>query len=225
MRLKKIALLTALAVGAALVAVQAAPVKSVKGKTAEVGRYAKCAGAFDRLSLSDDQKAAAKRIFQAHRTEAKSLKESTTLTREEKIERFKSVREAALGEFRKVLSPEQQKKLDTSLARRAEARKASATQVRSKLEWARKELNLSAAQETKIKQILESRKGEFRALKGDTKLTCEQQIAEFRKLKDSVKAEIRSVLNPDQQKRFDAMASQFEKRFAEKMKARRAPAK
>lgn len=62
-------------------------------------------------------------------------------------------------------------------------------------------------------------------MKADTKLTCEQRIAEFRKLKDSVKAEVRSVLNPDQQKRFDAMASQFEKRFAEKMKARRAPAK
>ncbi|GEM_PF-6437786 len=222
MKLRRIALLVAMVMSVAFVAAQAATkttqTKPAQDKTA--GRYAKCSRCASDLNLTDGQKAEAKRIFQASKERSRVVRENKSLTREQKIAQIKEIKRAGYEQFRQILNTEQQKKLDAKRAKAADYRKARKGEIKSRIERARAELNLRPEQETKIKQIVESRKDAFKALKADTKLTPEQKRAEFKKMGVSVKSEIRGVLDAAQVKKFDTLAAAFEKQCAERAKRR-----
>lgn len=67
--------------------------------------------ALSQLGLTEQQKAAIKDIFQISREKAKTIKDNTALTPEQKRVQFKELRTATHDQVMSVLTPEQQQKL------------------------------------------------------------------------------------------------------------------
>ena len=72
----------------------------------------------------------------------------------------------------------------------------------------KKQLNLTAEQETKMKTIGGTYRGKMQAIKGDNTLSKDQKKAQFAELQKSHDAEIKGVLNGDQYAKFTEMKKQ-----------------
>lgn len=225
MKSKRVATLMALAAFVVSVAAQAVPAGAPQAKDRTAGKMRCEAGTCPKsgmdLNLTEAQKAEVKRIMSAHREEMKRVQSDTSLTRDQKAARAREIKRAGMAEFRQTLTPEQQKKLDEKQQLRGQKMTMTPEKreaLRAKIDGARKELNLTSAQESKIKQIIESRKAEFQSLHESKTLTPEQKRAEFKKMHTSVKEQIRQVLTPDQQKKFDEMASKARAKYGARVK-------
>lgn len=71
-----------------------------------------------KLDLSADQRAQIKANGVRTREQLKALRADTSLTREQKRDRAREVLQSARNQFRGVLTPEQQAKLDQARAKR-----------------------------------------------------------------------------------------------------------
>jgi Spy/CpxP family protein refolding chaperone len=80
-------------------------------RTPELGR-----GIMAELNLTEDQKASIKSINQAARSEMEAVRSDTSLTKDAREAKLKSIRESAMTRIRAVLTPEQQQKLDAARA-------------------------------------------------------------------------------------------------------------
>lgn len=74
-----------------------------------------------------------------------------------------------------------------------------------------RELNLSAEQQEKVAVIFESKHSEMKALQTEMR-------PKFEALRDATQTEIRKLLNPDQQKKFDEINARMEKHRKERGK-------
>ncbi len=77
-----------------------------------------------------------------------------------------------------------------------------------------KELNLTAAQQTKIKAIMEASRPQMKALRENTKLSEQDKHAQMMKMRKAQMEKINAVLTPAQRTKFAAM----QKEMREKMK-------
>ncbi len=68
-----------------------------------------------------------------------------------------------------------------------------------------KQLNLTDEQKTKIKPILEQEHEKMQTLRQDTSLSREDRMSKMMDIRKSTSEEIKKVLTPDQQKKFDEM--------------------
>jgi Spy/CpxP family protein refolding chaperone len=73
-----------------------------------------------------------------------------------------------------------------------------------------RELDLSAAQEDKVRSIMQAHRAEHRRLTREMFERCGEPV---RKHKETIDAEIRAVLDPQQQQRFDELAALHRERF------------
>jgi len=76
-----------------------------------------------------------------------------------------------------------------------------------RLQMMTKQLNLTADQQEKIKPMLESQNQQMQALHQDTSLSQEDRMSKMREIRQSTNEQIKSVLNPDQQQKFEQMSS------------------
>ena len=81
-----------------------------------------------------------------------------------------------------------------------------------------KKLNLSSEQQSKVQSVLEDQQKQMQALRQDKSLSSQDRRAKLADLRQNTSAQIRSVLNADQQKKFD----QMEQKRQQKMAKRRA---
>lgn len=75
-------------------------------------------------------------------------------------------------------------------------------------------LKLTSDQQQKMSEILESTRSRMDALR-------QEAFPKFRQIRESSKAEIRALLTPEQQIKFDAMAAEREARFEKRRGGRR----
>ena len=71
-----------------------------------------------------------------------------------------------------------------------------------------KQLNLSADQQTKLKPILEDQRKQMEAVHNDSSLSREDRFSKMQALRQSSDADIKGVLNEEQQKNFDKMRAE-----------------
>lgn len=71
-----------------------------------------------------------------------------------------------------------------------------------------KKLNLSADQQTKLKPILEDQRKQMEAVHNDSSLSREDRFSKMQTLRQSSDADIKGVLNEEQQKNFDKMRAE-----------------
>jgi Spy/CpxP family protein refolding chaperone len=79
-----------------------------------------------------------------------------------------------------------------------------------------KELNLSADQQAKVKSILDDQQQQFSTIRQDSSLSKADKHAKMQQVHDSSASQVRAVLNPDQQTKFDAMLAKHKDKMSKK---------
>ncbi len=73
-----------------------------------------------------------------------------------------------------------------------------------------KQLNLTSDQQSKIKPILENQAEQMKQLHQDTSLAQQDRATKMHGIRENTTTQIRDVLNPDQQQKFDTMEKKRE---------------
>jgi periplasmic protein CpxP/Spy len=76
-----------------------------------------------------------------------------------------------------------------------------------------KKLNLTDDQQAKLKPILEDQRKQMEAIHSDSSLSREDRFSKMQALRQSSDAQIKSVLNEEQQKSFDKMRAEQQDRM------------
>lgn len=76
-----------------------------------------------------------------------------------------------------------------------------------------KKLNLSSDQQSKVLTILQDQQKQMESLRSDTSVAQQDRRSKMMDLHKSTDEQIRAVLNPDQQTKFDKMAQKEEARM------------
>jgi len=71
------------------------------------------------------------------------------------------------------------------------------------------ELNLTDAQQQKIKPILQSELSQLKTVRDDTSMSPDQKQAKAKDIHDSASTQISSILTPDQQQKWESMKQRF----------------
>jgi Spy/CpxP family protein refolding chaperone len=77
--------------------------------------------------------------------------------------------------------------------------------VQEKLQQISTELNLTDAQKTQLKPILQSEVQQLQAVKNDTSLSSDQKQAKANDIRQSYKSQMSNILTPEQQKKWASM--------------------
>ena len=122
MRIRKMALLAVLALGAAL---------AFGPRALARGRHANSQKMLQRMSkqlnLTDDQKARIKPILDEEATQINALRADKTLARDQKRARTADIHSAAQDKITPILTPDQQQKWEAMKAKRAKAKATGGT--------------------------------------------------------------------------------------------------
>jgi Spy/CpxP family protein refolding chaperone len=77
-----------------------------------------------------------------------------------------------------------------------------------------KKLNLNSDQQAKVKSILDDQQKQFETIRQDSSMSKQDRRAKMMDLHKSSDDQIRAVLNPDQQQKFDQMRQKQMERMA-----------
>jgi protein CpxP len=78
-----------------------------------------------------------------------------------------------------------------------------------------KRLNLTSDQQAKVLDTLKSEQSQMESLRSDTSLSREDRRSKMMEIHKTTDDQIRGVLDPDQQKKWDAMQARREQRMQE----------
>ena len=76
-----------------------------------------------------------------------------------------------------------------------------------------KHLNLNADQQAKVKDVLSSEQSQMQKLHEDSSMSQEDRRSKMMDLHKTSNDQIRALLNPDQQKKFDEMQAKHEQKM------------
>lgn len=170
--------------GAALMAQQATPVP--EGATQSTASTAQ-----EKPQLSQEQRKQMGELRMAARDQAAIIRNDKTLTDDQKQAKLKELREKNHEQMKSVLTPEQQKAF-------AERRSAGRARFAEKL-------GLTPEQQSKMKELFGSTHQQRQAVLKDTSLTNEQKQAQLSQLRQTSKAQLATILTPEQLAKFQQM--------------------
>ncbi|MGC1373130.1 MAG: hypothetical protein WA824_13425 [Candidatus Sulfotelmatobacter sp.] len=87
-----------------------------------------------------------------------------------------------------------------------------------------KRLNLNSDQQTKVLDTLKSEQSQMESLRSDPSLSREDRRSKMMEIHKTTDDQIRGVLDPDQQKKWDAMQARREQRMQEHQNGQAPPA-
>jgi Spy/CpxP family protein refolding chaperone len=158
----------------------------------------------EQLNLTDKQKDAISPIIEKEIKEIQALRADTTLSKEEKIERMKTIRQTAQEEIKKILTAEQQAKLTEAKEEMEEEAKENVAQmVQQRMTALSEKLWLTDEQKQKIQPILENEIKELSTVRDDETLSREQKQEKWKTIRQTAREEINKVLTPEQKAKFE----------------------
>jgi Spy/CpxP family protein refolding chaperone len=194
--------------------------------TEDKGRHHRGHGqeqAMSQLNLTADQKAKFQSIREAQKKEMQELRKSGTVTPEQR----KALHEKYKAQFESVLTPAQkeqfQKQREQWKEKGDKGQKGEKGQGFGKRggdfgkqqAFFKKELNLTTDQESKLKGIFQEFRTKAQALRTNTSLSKEQQREQFRSLAQQYMEQGKSVLTPEQLKKFNDLKGKRKNRKAD----------
>jgi len=165
------------------------------------------------LNLTADQKAKLQAIREAQKSEMETLKKNGNVTAEQR----KALREKYHSQFQSVLTPAQQEQMkkqredwkDKAKDGKGFGKKGKAFGNRGDMggqaAFLKKELNLTADQETKLKSIFEEFRTKAQGLRSNSSLSQEQRKEQMKSLAQQYMSQGKAVLTPEQAKKFDEL--------------------
>jgi protein CpxP len=89
----------------------------------------------------------------------------------------------------------------------------------SRLEELSKQLNLTDDQKAKLKPILQDESQQLQAVRNDASLDHDQKMAKAKEIRGAHKSQIKEVLTPDQQKKWEEMKKEAKEQKEKKSEA------
>lgn len=193
---------------AAAMAAQTAPAPSDNTAAAPHKTTSRHHGGFERmaqqLNLTDQQKTQIQGFTQAGQQQAMSIKQDTSLTPEQKRDKFRELRASTHQQVLGVLTPEQQAQMKQLRSQHEGMGRGKGAGMGHGMGPMAK-LNLTDEQRAKIQPILQSSRQQAHAVRNDTTLTPEQKQAKMREIHQGVSTQMNSLLTPDQQQQWQQM--------------------
>lgn len=162
------------------------------GKQMMAGKMAKD------LNLSEDQKAQLKKVHQEYGAKIKAIKDNDQLTQGEARKQMESLHQAQKAAADKVFTEEQKAKMKDMQERRRGRMKEEAAANVARMQV---RLGLSEAQVAKVKEQQASMQSKMQALRNNKDLSKEQKKAQVESLMKAHKANMASILTPEQQQK------------------------
>ncbi|RYZ20347.1 MAG: hypothetical protein EOO16_16965 [Chitinophagaceae bacterium] len=177
------------------------------------------------LNLSNDQKTKLKDIHTRERAEMEALRGNTSLSEDQRKAQRKQIHEKYVAERKALLTPEQQQKAaqfreewkdkrgragggQRDTIRRRGGQKGEMGQHGKRGEGFGKmqqELNLTAAQQDKMKSIRQDYKGRLDALRNNTGISQEEKRKQHQELMKAQMEQMKTVLTPEQQQKMQQL--------------------
>jgi protein CpxP len=88
-------------------------------------------------------------------------------------------------------------------------------QARGRLQWMAQQLNLTEDQKEKLRPILMKEGMELKTLRDDTSMSPEDKHEKMKGIHDKYRPDIRAILTPEQQQKFDQMKEEGMERHKE----------
>ena len=193
---------------AAAMAAQTAPAPSDNTAAVPHKMMSRHNGGFERmaqqLNLTDQQKTQIQGFTQAGRQQALSIKQDTSLTPEQKRDKFRELHASTHQQILGVLTPEQQQQMKQLRSQHAGMSRGKGAGMGHGMGPMAK-LNLTDEQRAKIQPILQSSREQAHAVRNDTTLTPEQKQAKMRDIHQVTMTQMNSLLTPEQQQQWQQM--------------------
>jgi Spy/CpxP family protein refolding chaperone len=213
----------------------AAQAQNNSGKKQEMHQKQGDAG-LKQLNLTAEQKAQIKALHEQEKAEADALKNSK-LTVDEHMAKRKELHEKYMAQMKTILTPAQQQQLATfqaqhgdmnqqkDLRKRGEEMKRNQGEPRDTLHARHHgdemqnangkrqkeiadELNLTADQKAKMKNIRQDYKAKLDAVRNDNSLTQDQKKAKFQELMKAQQDEMKTILTKEQADKMESLRKQ-----------------
>jgi Spy/CpxP family protein refolding chaperone len=165
------------------------------------------------LNLTPEQKEKLQTIVRERMEKLRDLRQDTSLSREEKLAKFKAGREEITAEVKKVLTPEQFEKWN--------ARQGPLTQPeagpRAGIQEAIKDLNLTETQKEQLKPIYQEQMEKVRGLFQDTNLSMAEKLEKLQGMQKDIGPKLKKVLDADQYAKWEKSAGQWTEQFKQRL--------
>lgn len=155
-----------------------------------------------KLNLTQQQQDQLKPIFQKQREQAQAIRQDSTLTADQKKQKFDALRQDTHAQINSVLTPEQQQQWAQMQAQGKQRMAANRQNMGARLA---QKLNLSQAQQDQIKPIMEKQREQAKAIWQDNSMTQDQKREKMQALHQGTQAQLNSILTPEQQQQWQQM--------------------
>jgi Spy/CpxP family protein refolding chaperone len=193
---------------AVAMAAQTAPAPSDNTAAVPAKTMSRHNGGFERmaqqLNLTDQQKTQIQGFTQAGRQQAMSIKQDTSLTPEQKRDKFRELRASTHQQVLGVLTPDQQQQMKQLRSEHAGMGRGKGAGMGHGMGPMAK-LNLTDEQRAKIQPILQASRQQAHAVRNDTTLTPQQKHAKMRDIHQDTMIQMNSLLTPEQQQQWQQM--------------------
>jgi Spy/CpxP family protein refolding chaperone len=156
------------------------------------------------LNLSEEQRARIEGLWKQYRDRDEAIRRDTSITPEQRIQRFRQSREEYIRLVRSVLNEEQLKKFEALLESEANA-PTTPTNMR-----------FSPEQLNKIREITQRYNALRKQVQEDTSLDAQTRQRRLQELNKQMLDEIRSILTPEQRAQWDKAMKKDEKKGDQK---------
>jgi Spy/CpxP family protein refolding chaperone len=163
-----------------------------------------------KLNLSQQQQDQLKPIFQKQREQMQAIRKDTTLTADQKKQKIEALHQEFQPQVNGVLTPEQQQQWQQVKAQ-GKPQLEERRQAMGSARMAQK-LNLSAQQQEQIKPLMEKRREQAKAIWQDNSLTADQKKQKMQALNQETRAQMNTILTPEQQQQMQQMRENFKQR-------------
>lgn len=166
--------------------------------------------AADRLDLTAEQKAKFQSLREAQKKEMQALRQNGNVTPEQR----KAIHEKYKAQYEAILTPAQREEMNKQKAEwKGKGDRAGKDfgkrggKMGAQAAFFKKELNLTADQETKLKSIFEEFRTKAQDIRSNSSLAQEQKRAQMKSLAEQYMSQGKAVLTPEQAKKFEEMKS------------------
>jgi Spy/CpxP family protein refolding chaperone len=144
-----------------------------------------------KLQLTPEQKKQLRELRVTARDQAAIIRNDQALSAEQKQSKLKDLRAGTRQQMKSILTPEQQQMISQHRAERQEKMAAK--------------LGLTADQQGKLKDLFRSSREQRIAVLSNASLSNDQKLAQLKQLRQDRKAQLATILTPDQLQKFREM--------------------
>jgi Spy/CpxP family protein refolding chaperone len=162
------------------------------------------------LELTNEQQWKLQDEYRYQMERAKEIQADANLSREQKDEELKLIRENIELKMKEILTPAQLTKWQALREKMQATQTPEASGTRNRMEAIAAELKLTDEQKSKLKDVLQGQAEKFKELHASTNLTNEQKMQEYKAIQEKIDPQVKEILTPEQFAKWQALREKMQ---------------